>query len=346
MPSRCFVRSPRSTNVRLPDDVTFDDLYQIRSIAPMVPEDFAKALSAAVQYVSLGADEVLPYWGTGITRRVEFTSFANGVFSLPLVADELLETAPGEEVKGGSFKAFDTEGKMITLNRRYSLARQLFEANGVGLFSNLNQMIQNAAITGENKLLQKKILTNPEMSDKVPFFHGSRYNVATGIPRTIDGIGMIKAAAFGDGSGVPFVMVLTNPANMTVLGQLTKNPNASEVNKINPFGGTFQVIPVHGIPMDMDIWITDPRVRAAFLRLIKAGQDIPLQRIIYTAMFDGMELLAAADRGVAHGDPRGAFAAFTGDEPATLPNGEDEANYEAEDIATVLEQRSTIDWTE
>lgn len=330
-------------NVRLPDEVGFDDLYNIRSVAPAVANDFASALSAAITHIQLGGDDLIPYWGSAITRSVEFNSFSSGVFHIPLIADDLIETEQGSEVKAGSFKAYDTQGKLETLNRRYPIARQLFESNGVGLFSNLNAMINNAATTGENKMLQKKILSNPIMSDKTPFFHASRYNVATGVPRSVDGLGKVKAAAFGDGSGVPFVMVLTNPKNQLELGKLTVKPAATEIANINPFGGTFQVIPIPGMPTEMDIWITDPRVRAAILRLRRTGQDAPLMRMIYTATFDGMELLASADRGISHGDPRGAFATFTGEEPEQMPDGS-ESTYEAEDIEDVLAARSVVDW--
>lgn len=318
---------------------------QMRSIAPAAISDFANVLTVAVNSLQPNGDIALPYWGELITRSEEFDNYSGGRFISNLVFDELLPTRPGSEIKGGGIGLFDTEGHFETLNRRYSLTRVLFGLNGMGLFSNIDMKIANAGTTGENKMLQRKILRNPTMSDGLPFFHGERYNVATNVPMTVDGIGMVRAASFGDGSGSPFVYAIVNPANATLMEKLSTRTVADDPAKVNPFGGKFSVIPVPGIPIDAVLWIMDPRVRAAFLRMKMRGQDRPLKKIVESSQYDGFELVASLDRGIAHGDPMAAFLTFTGDEPDDLPDGT-ASNYEAVPIDEVLQQRSVVDFSE
>ncbi len=331
-------------NVQLPPDIDGGTFMQLRSIAPAAISDFANLLTVAVNTLQADQAVALPYWGEMITRRAEFDNYAGGRFHSNLVFDELLPTKPGSEIKGGGIGIFDSEGAFETLNRRFSLTRVLFNMNGMGMFSNMNTQIQNAGTTGENKMLQRKLLRNPVMSDSLPFFHGDRYNVATGVPISVEGIGMIQAAAFGDGSSSPFVYAIANPANALALEKLSTKTVADEAAKVNPFGGKFTAIPMPGMPRDAVLWIMDPRVKAAFLRMVMRGQDRPLQKIVESSQYDGFELVASLDRGVAHGDPMAAFLAFTGDEPEDLPDGT-ASNYEAVSIDEVLDQRSTVDFS-
>lgn len=325
-------------NFALPLDLDMDatQFFQIRAVAPMVLADFANIANLVINRLQLSDQDIVKYWGTGLARDVEFTSFQNGTFTTLPILDALLETAAGSEVKAGGMSLTDTQGKLTTFNRRYPISRQLFTGNGVGLFTNLNQQIRNVGVDAENQLLRRKILENPIMSDKVPFFHGSRGNVATGVSMDVEGLGQIQAASMRESNGgVPYITVIANPVHNLVLKQLSKQTNATRVEDINPFGGDFTAVTIPGFPKDAMLWIADPRIRPAFLRMIMAGQPVPGTKIVESAQYDGFELLAYLDRGVAHGDPRGAFLAFTGDEPDELPNG-DEANYEAQPIDEVI----------
>jgi hypothetical protein len=336
----------KRANVRLPDDLDMDAgaFYNLRTVAPHVIADFTYLSNLVLQQLALSEQDVIAYSGDQITKRIEFTTFASGQFVTPPVYDELLETPAGSEVKAGGLGVFDTKGRLATFNRRWGIGRQLFTGNGVGMFANMSQGITNAGVVAENKALQRKLLENPEMSDGVPFFHGSRFNVATNVPMSKEGIGLVQAAALRDGAGVPFVSVIVSPLHMTLWNQLAQVINANTTETYNPFGGKFVPIFIHGWPEDAQLWLTDPRIRAAILRMVMSGQPVPFIKIVETAQFDGFEALAGQDRGVAHGAPRGAFLAFTGDEPADLPTppgaGPDyepeDANYEADDITVVL----------
>jgi len=321
-------------------DMSPEQFMQIRAVAPMVIADFMHlANKGLAQLVKLQAQQ-LPYWGDGITRRTEFTDFLGGQFLGAIVLDALLETPAGSEVKAGGMSLFDTDGKPVTYNRRYPISRQLWSGNGTGLFNDLAIALANAGINAENTALRNKILTNPVMSDKVPFFHGSRLNVATGVSMDKEGFGLVQATAMRPGGpGVNYGVIIANPIHTTLLDTLTARGNTGGGDNpanYNPFAGKFQPVYIYGFPKDAMMFITDPRVLPAFLRMVRSGQETTQQKIVETAQFDGFELLAYLDRGIAHGDPRAAFLAFTGDEPAQLPNG-DEANYESSDIGDVIE---------
>lgn len=318
-------------------DMTGRDFMEIRAAAPLVIADFLYISNLVMQMGKLDGPEALKYWGAGIVAEKEFTSFQSGQFTTEPEFDTLIETPAGSEIKRGTMQIWDTKGAPVTYNRSWPISRQLFTLSGTGIFSSWPQGIANAGTTAENEALIKKLKQNPEMSDKVPFFHGSRYNVATGVPMDRDGIGMMTAVSMQKGAGIPYTGVIVNPRHAALWKTLAKRFDAQRIEDDNPFGGEFTPIFVPGFPKDAMLWFTDPRQRAFMLRMKMAGQPVPLTKIVETAQFDGFELVASLDRGVAHGTPKAAFLAFTGEEPDTLPDGE-EANYEADDIETVLDE--------
>lgn len=318
-------------------DMTGRDFMEMRAAAPMVIADFTYIANLVLQMGKLDGPEAIKYWGESIARKMEFTSFNAGQFTTEPEFDTLLETPHGSEIKRGTMQLWDTKAVPVTYNRSWPLTRQLFTMSGTGIFSSFPQGIANAGVTAENDALIDKLKQNPIMSDKVPFFHGSRYNVATGVPMDRDGIGMIHAVSMQKGAGIPYTGVIANPRHAGLWKSLSKRYDAQRLEDDSPFGGEFTPIFVPGFPKNAHLWFTDPRQRAFLLRMVAAGQPTPLTKIVETAQFDGFELVASLDRGIAHGTPKAAFLAFTDEEPDTLPDGED-ANYEADDIETVLDE--------